>query len=172
MSNYIRALAPGGRLFFTVVTQNHQPLFANDDHVERLREAFRRVMDKRPFAIDAIVILPDHLHTIWRLPDGGSNFGLRWRLIKHFVARGIAGSTNPRGEKQVWQRRFWEHVIGNEEDWRNHMDDVHYNPVKHGLTETPAQWANSSFLRCVEKGWYEPDWGRTMPANIASMELE
>ncbi|MEA3411324.1 MAG: transposase [Pseudomonadota bacterium] len=172
MSNYIRAFVPGGCFFFTVVTHARQPFFANGNHVDRLREAFRRVMEKHPFAIDAIVILPDHLHTIWRLPDDDSDFGSRWRLIKHFVASGIEGTTNRRGEKQVWQRRFWEHVIRNDEDWRNHMDYIHYNPVKHGYTETPAEWRYSSFLRSVDKGWYEPDWGSAMPANIEAMELE
>jgi len=92
MSDYRRAYVPGESYFFTVVTHRRQPIFADDRHVERLREGFRRVMDKRPFQIDAIVILPDHLHTVWRLPDGNADFSLRWRLIKHDLASGCAGA--------------------------------------------------------------------------------
>jgi putative transposase len=111
MSDYRRVFAPGGCYFFTVVTHGRQRLFENTDHIDRLREGFRRTRQKHPFAIDAIVILPDHLHTIWRLPGNDGDFSLRWRLIKHYLASGIAADTNRRGEKLVWQRRFWEHLV-------------------------------------------------------------
>jgi hypothetical protein len=105
------------------------------------------------------VILPDHLHSDWRLPDGDSDFSLRWRLIKHYVAAGMPAPTNRRGEKLVWQRRFWEHAIRDEDDWRRHVDYVHYNPVKHGYVSRPEDWPWSSFaagtaarLVCVGMG--------------------
>ena len=172
MSRYRRIIAPGGCFFFTVVTHERRRYFENEGNVDRLREAFRHVIEKKPISIDAIVILPDHLHTIWRLPDGDADYSLRWRLIKHFVAIGIHSNTNHRGEKQIWQRRFWEHSIRNERDWHNHMDYIHYNPVKHGYVENPAEWKHGSFSTAVSKGWYDETWGCSAPRNIDGMELE
>ena len=172
MSEYRRAFLPGGCFFFTVVTHARQRLFDENRNVERLREGFRRTMAKHPFQIDAIVILPDHLHTVWRLPDGHTDYSLRWRLIKHFLASGTPVTTNRRCEKLVWQRRFWEHVIRYEDDWRNHVDYVHYNPVKHGYVRRPGDWRWSSFERVVRRGWYPPGWGELEPPNLSGMEFE
>jgi putative transposase len=106
MSDYRRAFVPGGCYFFTLVTHARKPLLEVPANIDRLREGFRLTMTKYPFSIDAIVILPDHLHTIWRLPDNDADFSLRWRLIKHYLASGVSSTTNHRGEKRVWQRRF------------------------------------------------------------------
>ncbi len=172
MSDYRRAVIPGGCFFFTVVTHDRKKLFSEKSHVDRLREGFRRVQESHPFLIDAIVILPDHLHTVWRLPEGDGNFSLRWRLIKHYTATSIDTATNERGEKQVWQRRFWEHAVRDEEDWRSHVDYVHYNPVKHGLVGDPVDWMYSSFKRARDRGWYPDGWGRSLPLHIKDMECE
>ena len=102
MSDYRRAFLPGGCFFFTLVTYRRRPLFGAEDNVARLREGFRRTMAKHPFQIDAIVILPDHLHTVWQLPVGDADYSLRWRLIKHFLAVGVEAPKNGRGEKSVW----------------------------------------------------------------------
>ena len=158
MSQYHRSFMPGGCFFFTVVTHQRQPLFSDENNVNRLRDAFRRVKTKHPFTIDAIVILPDHLHAIWRLPEGDSDYSLRWRLIKHYVATGLHSNTNHRGEKQVWQRRFWEHTVTSKQDWCKHMDYIHYNPVKHGYVDSPAAWKFSSFSRALNQGWYDEAW--------------
>jgi putative transposase len=166
MSQYRRAHILGGCFFFTVVTHQRHPLFAEQRNVERLREGFRRTMAKHPFRIDAIVILPDHLHSVWRLPDGDSDFSLRWRLIKHYLAAGMPAPTNRRGEKLVWQRRFWEHAIRDEDDWRRHVDYVHYNPVKHGYVSRPEDWPWNSFARARQRGWYASGWGHSAPANL------
>ena len=99
------------------------------------------------------------LHTVWRLPPGDTDYSLRWRLIKHHLASGIQGSSNRRGEKNIWQRRFWEHLIRDEYDWRNHVDYVHYNPVKHGYVERAVEWPFSSFHHYVRRGWLAEDWG-------------
>ncbi len=116
-----------------------------------------------PFAIDAIVVLPDHLHTLWRLPDGEQDFSTRWMVIKRQFSAGLpAGPVNAskrsKREKGVWQRRFWEHCIRDEEDWRRHLDYIHYNPVKHGYVATPREWPYSSFRQAVAKGWYAEHW--------------
>lgn len=172
MSDYRRAYISGGCFFFTVVTQGRQRLFDEARNIDRLREGFRRTMEKHPFQIDAIVILPDHLHTVWRLPDGDADYSLRWRLIKHFVATGVYATTNERGEKLVWQRRFREHAIRDEDDWRNHVDYVHYNPVKHGYVRRPGDWRWSSFERAVRLGWYGKDWGALDPPDLRGMDFE
>jgi putative transposase len=172
MSNYRRAFIPGGSFFFTLVTHGRRRLFDDQRAVDRLREGFRRTMAKQPFRIDAIVILPDHLHTVWQLPEGDSDFSLRWRLIKHYLASGIVAPVNHRGEKRVWQRRFWEHAIRDEDDWRNHLDYVHYNPVKHGYVKRPGDWRWSSFQRSVRRGWYSPGWGESEPGSLDGMEFE
>src|SRR5574337_33324 len=159
MKTYRRSRVPGGVFFFTVVTRRRAPWLTDADALNRLREAMRKVQSRRPFGTDAIVIMPDHLHAIWRLPEGDADFSTRWRLIKHHVA--IAS-----GRDWRWQPRFWEHVLRNEDDWRRHVDYVHYNPVKHGYAASPSAWPYSSFQRAVKRGWYQPDWGAVAPPDL------
>ena len=126
-------------------------------------------MTRRPFHIDGFVVLPDHLHAIWRLPAGDSDFSSRWREIKKAVTNGLGGSF----AGAVWQRRFWEHLLRDEQDWRRHMDYIHFNPVKHGLVQRPRDWAHSSFATCVAKGWYDEDWGaEDLSQQVSAMNLE
>ncbi len=172
MSDYRRLRVPGGCYFFTVVTYERRRLFAETHNVDLLREAFAHTKSRRPFSMDAIVILPDHLHCVWRLPEGDTDFSGRWRAIKQFVSRRIDAPRSPRGEKLVWQRRFWEHLIRDEEDWRRHVDYIHFNPVKHGLVHAPEDWPYSSFPRAVENGWYRTGWGRTEPVQVCDMNRE
>ncbi len=168
MSNFKRLYLDGGCYFFTVVTHKRRRWLTTPEARHRLREAMTRVRVRYPLIVDAIVLLPDHLHCIWRLPEGDSDFSTRWRLIKHFV------STGPtlRAQAPLWQPRFWEHAIRNEDDWRRHMDYIHFNPVKHGLAERPGDWPYSSFTRAVEKGLYEPGWGCQVPISLREMNLE
>lgn len=172
MSHYRRAYIPGGIYFFTVVTLDRVPIFINEERVEVLRQAFRKVMAVRPFQINAMVVLPEHLHCIWQMPDGDTDYSSRWREIKKAASRQIDTATNNRNERMVWQRRFWEHAIRDEDDWRKHMDYVHYNPVKHGLASLPGEWPWSSFINAVSKGWYEESWGAGEPATITGMDCE
>ncbi len=167
MSNYRRHHVPGGRYFFTVVTRNRRPLFDTEPRVAILRNAFRKVKRRHPFRIEAIVVLPDHLHAIWQLPEGDSDFSARWREIKKAVTRELRGTA-----ESIWQPRFWEHWLRDERDWRRHIDYIHYNPVKHGLASSPLDWPWSSFRQAVAKGWYEADWGKSEPEEIREMELE
>lgn len=164
MPNYVRAFVPGGTFFFTVaLLQREQRLLI--EHADALRQAFRDVRRRRPFTIDAIVVLPDHLHCLWTLPPNDSDFSTRWRLIKGAFARGIE-TGEPLSERRVrkaergiWQRRFWEHAIRDERDFAAHADYIHFNPVKHGHVERAADWPHSSFSRFVQAGIYTLEWG-------------
>lgn len=164
MSNYRRAYEKGGCYFFTVVTYKRRPVLTQSENIVRLRDAFSHVMKAHPFSIDGIVVLPNHLHCILRLPEDDSDFSTRWRLIKHYVST--------KAGPQFWQHRFWEHLIRDEEDWKKHMDYVHYNPVKHGLARSPNEWEFSSFSRCLDKGWYAQGWGAEEPSSIIGLDLE
>ena len=157
--HYRRVYQSGARYFFTVVTENRQALLI--ENIERLRAAFRLGMSRYPFEIEAIVVLPDHIHTIWRLPEGDADFSKRWMVIKRKFSAGlqsavVSDSKLKKREKGIWQRRFWEHCIRNEEDWRRHIDYIHFNPVKHGYVSNPQDWPYSSFNQAIRKGWYEP----------------
>jgi putative transposase len=172
MSDYRRFYQKGGLYFFTVVTYKRQPILTHPEKIERLRNSFGHVMKSHPFAIDAIVIISDHLHCIWRLYPNDHDFSTRWRLIKRYFSIGMTSSLTRRKEKKIWQRRYWEHLIRNEEDWRRHIDYIHYNPVRHGLVERPGDWKYGSFKRAVEKGWYDNDWGESEPESIRGLERE
>lgn len=164
---YRRAKIEGGTFFFTVVTHNRREFLCNAENILLLRQAFREVMSKSPFIVDAIVILPNHIHCIWTLPPGDSDFSDRWRLIKNYFTHHcdikyqgkISVSRQNKGEKAVWQRRFWEHQIQDEIDFIRHVDYIHYNPVKHGYVKAPKDWNYSSFILYVNKGIYDIDWG-------------
>lgn len=179
MSWYRRQYIPGGTHFFTLVTAGRYPLFQNPGMIHHLRCAFQAVRRNWPFTIEAIVVLPDHLHAIWTLPKGDIDYSTRWRLIKarlsHQVPEGITTSVSKRrrGEKGLWQRRFWEHTIRDDEDLRRHAEYIHYNPVKHGLVKRPIDWPWSSFHREVQLNRYPPDWGASNePAGIRHMDPE
>ncbi len=173
MTEYRRLFIPGGSYFFTVVTYQRRPIFNQPQHVGLLRQAFKHVMESRPFTIDAIVILPNHLHCLWQLPENDDDFSGRWREIKKYVSKRIGADGKRPREKDIWQRRFWEHAIRDENDWRRHVDYIHYNPVKHGLVTSPAQWPYSSFRKAVAAGWYDSYWGcNGHPENIKDMDIE
>jgi len=163
MVHYRRNLVPGGTFFFTVTLDDRRSSTLID-HIELLRAAFRETHNERPFVIDAIVILPDHLHAIVTLPPGDSDFSDRWRRIKGSFTRSVlaAGakiSRDHRGEYSLWQRRFWEHTIRDERDFERCTDYVHFNPVKHQLATSPSDWPFSSLHRYVRAGILPPDWG-------------
>ncbi|MES1956025.1 REP-associated tyrosine transposase [Salinisphaera hydrothermalis] len=155
---YRRAYQDGGCYFFTVVTARRRAFLTEPSSIAALRDAFRRVRSRYPFTIDAVVILPDHLHCVWTLPADDADFSLRWRLIKTAFSK-RAGIALP-----CWQPRFWEHQIRDATDYAHHLDYIHYNPVRHGYVERVADWPHSSFGRCVQAGLYPPDWGIVAPA--------
>src|ERR1043166_524780 len=163
MVAYRRNFVPGGTFFFTVALADRRSSTLVD-YVDLLRMAFRVTRKERPFSIDAIVILPEHLHAMFTLPPDDSDFSGRWRRIKglfsrQVAARGFSAMRNDKGEYQLWQRRFWEHTIRNEGDFERHADYIHYNPVKHGLVSQVVDWRYSSFHRYVRQGVLPSDWG-------------
>jgi putative transposase len=170
---YRRNLAPGGTYFFTVALLNRSSRLLVD-HIDDLRRTFRVVRNKYPFDINAIVILPDHLHCIWMLPQDDIDYALRWREIKSNISRCIPdgenrskGRTNKQ-ERGIWQRRYWEHTIRDDQDLERHIDYIHYNPVKHGYVARAAEWPYSSFHRFVLLGIYPSEWGIECNVNWGS----
>ena len=169
MSQYRRLYVPGASVFFTLVTHQRRRFLTEKQARYCLREALTVVRGKRPFEIVASVLLPDHLHLIWNLPVADVNYSVRWRRIKEeFTQRYLAAdgqegtvsvSRRKRSERGIWQRRFWEHTIRDEDDFADHFHYIHYNPVKHGLVRVPFEWPYSSFDRWVRKGIYPADWG-------------
>ena len=163
MTNYRRSNIAGATYFFTVNLADRSSRLLTE-HIVLLRNAFEYARNRHFFTIDAIVILPDHLHTIWTLPAGDSDFALRWRLIKTAFSRSLprgehcSASRKDKGERGIWQRRYWEHLIRDEEDFARHADYIHINPVKHGWAKQVAEWSHSSFHRHVRAGILPMDW--------------
>jgi putative transposase len=172
MPNYRRAKIAGGTFFFTLTLADRSSdlLLRN---IDRLRNAYARVQEQRPFDTIAICILPDHMHAIWSLPSGDADFARRWNLIKGSFSRGLPAISRSQSkvakrEKGIWQRRYWEHAIRDETDLARHVDYIHFNPVKHGLVTRACDWPHSSFHRYVKRGDLPVDWGgdmRDMPGS-------
>jgi len=174
MVGYRRNFIPGGTYFFTVTLADRRSQVLVD-HVGALRGAFRVTRRERPFEINAIVILPDHLHVLLTLPSNDADFSGRWRRIKGYFSRALIEAKpglkrRPNGDLDLWQRRFWEHTIRDETDFSRHVDYIHYNPIKHGLVSRVRDWPHSSFHRYVREGLLPDDWagdvGELMSANI------
>ena len=155
MPDYRRVIVPGGTFFFTVVTYARQPILTSDLSRQTLRRAWKKVQEKHLFRCDAICLLPEHLHCLWTLPENDANYSVRWAAIKalfskyYLQAGGREGnrstSRQRKGEAAIWQRRYWEHCIRDEQDYIRHVDYIHYNPVKHHLVKNVSEWKWSSF---------------------------
>ncbi len=164
MPNYRRLFHPGGTYFFTINTLQRRGNEILTENIELLRTVVKQVRQKYPFKIHAWVVLPDHLHCIIELPDHDSDFSTRIRLIKFGFSRGLPTKERlstvrqKRGERGIWQRRFWEHLVKDEHDYSAHMDYVHYNPVKHGYVNQVSDWPYSTFHNLVEEDVYPDDW--------------
>jgi len=168
MTNYRRSDIAGASYFFTVnLADRSQSLLT--EHIASLRSAVEYTRERH---LDAIVVLPEHLHAIWTLPEGDSDFALRWRLIKTVFSRGLpqgerrSDSRQSKGERGIWQRRYWEHLIRDEADFARHVDYIHINPVKHGWVSRVADWPHSSFHRYVRAGILPMDWAGDAGVNL------
>lgn len=168
MPDWRRAHVPGGTYFFTVVTYHRMRFLTTAMARQILGDAIRRCRQRWPMTIPAMVLLPDHLHTIWSLPLGDEEYSKRWAWIKkeftkQWLAEGGCEARTTEGRKRdgrraVWQSKFWEHTIRDEDDFEKHFDYIHFNPVKHGLVECPIDWEWSSFHRHVRSGVYPANW--------------
>jgi putative transposase len=163
MSRYRRVNIEGGMFFFThTLADRSSDLLIRE--IDRLRRTYRTVQSERPFETIAICILPDHLHAIWKLPEGDADFARRWNLIKGGFSRGLPAelrspSKTGKREKGIWQRRYWEHTIRDGADISRHLDYIHFNPVKHSLVARVSDWPHSSFHQYVKRGIVPMDWG-------------
>ena len=164
---YKRSIAKGATFFFTVVTHERRKILCHELNVSLLKEAFRSIKQRHPFTINAFVLLPEHQHCIWTLPENDKNYSMRWRQIKSHFSRSCGvefkgqqmAAHLHKGEQAIWQHRYWEHQIRDDEDFVRHVEYIHYNPVKHGLTKAPKLWPHSSFHRYVDQGKNHVDWG-------------
>ncbi|KTD35414.1 Transposase IS200 like protein [Legionella moravica] len=158
-----RDFTPGGTYFFTLALRNRKSQLLTH-HIDLLGEAFRKIKQKYPFCMEAIVVLPDHIHTVWKLPANDFNYSLRWHQIKSYFTKSLIKervkiTKDHRGEYFLWQRRFWEHRIRDESDLQAHIDYIHFNPVKHGYVSSAKEWPYSSFHRYVQNGVLPENWG-------------
>lgn len=166
---YRRAWHVGGTWFFTVNLRNRNETLLVDN-ADLLRATFRSVQRRHPFTIDAIVVLPDHLHAILTLPPQDTDFAMRWNQIKgRFskllpVTETISAVQQHRRERGIWQHRYWEHLIRDERDLENHVNYIHFNPVKHGHVARASDWPHSSIRRFIERGMVSEDWAADVPA--------
>ena len=168
MPEFRRYFIPGGTFFFTLVTAERAPIFQSQEACSLLGDCLRAEKQVRPFRVEAIVLLPDHLHMIWILPEGDADFPTRMAAVKsrftrEWIARGGRENRVPQGQgrqrrRGIWQARFMEHAIRDEDDFIHHVEYIHYNPVKHGWVRCPVEWLYSSFHRYVRRGDYPADW--------------
>jgi putative transposase len=168
MPNYVRWREKGASYFFTVVTYRRRWLFQHEWARKLLRQAMAEERRRRPFDMFACVLLPDHLHCLWTLPQNDDAFHVRWANIKRrFTSLYLAGGgrtlpvTANRAKHRecgIWQPRYWEHRIRDEDDWFQHRDYSHLNPVKHGYVDLPQDWSWSSIHRHIMLKWLDPDW--------------
>jgi len=164
MTDYRRLYTPGATWFFTVNLEERHGNRLLVDHIDHLRQVMREVKTRHPFAIEAMVVLPEHLHCLWTLPAGDADYKTRWALIKAGFSRRIpageqrSASRIKRGERGLWQRRYWEHLIRDDRDFEQHLAYIHWNPVKHGWVTRVIDWPYSSFHRYLRRGLYPADW--------------
>jgi putative transposase len=173
---YRRANIPGSSVFLTLITYDRTKLFSVPENIDKLRKACAIVVAEKPFKIDAAVILPEHIHFLWTLPPDDPDYSYRVGRMKVLFTRALRGANNlpddvcesrrKHRESDVWQRRFYEHTIRDEFDFRKHLDYLHFNPVKHRLVKCVHDWQYSSFHRGVKRGEYDVKWGCQCNGNI------
>jgi putative transposase len=176
MSNYKRWFVPGGMYFFTLATYARRPILTTEQGRNILRNAILEIRHSRPFNLFATVLLPDHWHMVMSLPVGDSDYATRLKRIKENFTQNwrrlglpeanVSQSKRRRGERGIWQPRFWEHTITDETDLEGCVDYIHWNPRKHNLVSRVRDWQWSSFHRFVLAGQYSIDWGGEEPKSI------
>lgn len=172
MPDYRRNRVLGGTYFFTVnLLERRSKLLI--EHIDVLRKVVKAVQKRKPFHIDAWVVLPDHMHCVWTLPEGDADYSTRWKAIKTAFSRAMPKKERlsavrvAKGERGIWQRRYWEHTIRGDKDYAAHVDYVHINPLKHGLVKQVKDWPYSTFHKLVEQGIYTQDWGGSVEDGLS-----
>jgi putative transposase len=166
MQRYRRDKLPGTSYFFTVNTYHRQQVLTTPPFYNALKSAIKEVRANFPFDIEAVVLLPDHLNCVWKMPETDADYGVRWSQIKRKVSQqcrdylnqNSSNSKSKRRELVLWQRRFWEPRIRDETDFETHVNYIHYNPVKHGYVANVTDWPYSSFHTYVKNGVLPPHW--------------
>lgn len=175
MPNYRRAWVRGGTYFFTVTLRDRRSSLLTQE-INLLRRVIAQTKRNHPFQIDAWVVLPEHMHCLWTLPPGDADFATRWKVIKSGFARRIPHGEprsieqQLRGERGIWQPRYWEHLIRDETDFQRHFDYIHINPVKHGWVTAVKDWPYSTFRRAVAEGIYTEDWAGDVSLDVRAAE--
>lgn len=174
---YRRILEAGATYFFTLVTHRRQPLFADAANIGRWQGSVTKVQRSRPFIVEAEVVLPDHVHLLWTLPDGDADYAARIRLVKTAFTKSLGALDNPprrstsrarKGEREIWQRRYWEDLVRDQRDFQAHLDYIHLNPVRLGLVARPGDWPHSSFHLWVYELWWGADEMPPLPQWVGS----
>ncbi|MFZ2630177.1 MAG: transposase [Desulfosalsimonadaceae bacterium] len=168
MARYRRYFVPNASVFLTVVTAGRRPLFNNADNIASVFAIFRNVKLLHPFTMKAWVVMPDHLHLLIHTIDGRFDrvmHSFKRQVAAHFRDRGMGGG-------DIWQKRYYDHVVRDDRDFFNHLDYIHFNPVHHGIATRPGDFVSSSFHHYVARGWYASDWGSMTPDHIKSMNVE
>ncbi|HIE1892781.1 TPA: REP-associated tyrosine transposase [Pseudomonas aeruginosa] len=175
MPSYRRTWVPGGTYFFTVTLHDRRSNLLTRE-IDLLRRVVAQTRRRHPFRIDAWVVLPEHMHCLWTLPPDDADFATRWKVIKSGFARRIpchesrTFAQRRRGQRAIWQQRYWEHLICNDTDYRRHFDYIHLNPVKHGLVTAVKDWPFSTFHRAVAEGLYPEDWAGDPSLEVRAAE--
>jgi putative transposase len=181
MSQYRRVFQEGTYYFITIVTHNRKQILINE--IDLLRESFKYSKTKYEYEIFAVVILPDHLHMLIKPRDFLQYPDIIKTIKTHFTKnlpesykresqKEVSQSKLNKGEKGIWQRRYFEHTIRDEKDLERHLDYIHYNPVKHSFVNSASEWNFSSFKDFVKSGVYENDWGVSEPKQISNFDYE
>lgn len=173
MPNFRRYYIPDTIVFITGVTHNRMPYLEADNDLDMFWDTLRNVQQIHPFRLLAYVILPDHFHWLMRVEDESGDFSKVLHSVKRNCTlnfKKVHGIVTP---LNLWQGRFWDHVVRDEYDLNAHFDYIHWNPVKHGYSERPESWSQSTFLHRLRRGYYEPGWGHGAgPSTVKDMDLE
>jgi putative transposase len=176
MVHYRRLQVKGGIYFFTVALQDRKSTLLTQ-YIRVLQKSWKSVQVKRPFKTIAYVILPDHFHAVWQLPEDDNDFPTRLRLIKRQFTKNVVVmnsvfSKNKRNEYNIWQKRYWEHMIRDERDYENHINYIHYNPIKHKYVKRTRDWPYSSFMKFVNQGIYKLNWSDNIYKDYIDYDAE
>jgi len=153
MSRLRRYYSKNNTYFVTSVTYARRPILL--EHADLISAAINATKKRVDFDLIAWVVLPDHIHLV--LDPLTSDLSGILKRIKQSFSMNYRKRTGYSG--RVWQLRFWDHIIRNQDDMNTHLDYTHYNPVKHGLVDDPLRYPHSSIHRFAREGYYQPGWG-------------